>query len=170
MSPEDVMRLARYNRWQNESMGDVLASLSPQALAEDRGAFFGSILATINHLLWADRMWMSRLTDVQRPEANLAQSVGLTPGLDAWDQERRALDARIEDWAGSLGSGALEGSLRWWSGATGREQECPVALCVTHMFNHQSHHRGQVHAMATAAGARGWVSDLFLMPQEAGGG
>ena len=60
----------------------------------------------------------------------------------------------------------LRGMLRWYSGATGRDQVKPLGQCVLHMFNHQAHHRGQVHGMVTAAGGVGWTSDLAFMPDE----
>ncbi|MCA0994680.1 DinB family protein [Alloyangia pacifica] len=166
MDQADVQRLARYNDWQNRLMQAELAALPPQDLTVQRGAFFGSILATANHLLWADRMWLSRLSDVARPEGGIADSVALTDGLAEWSSERQTLDAHMLGWADALGSADLAGDLRWWSGASGREQQQPKALCIAHMFNHQTHHRGQIHAMVTSAGGAGWVSDLFLMPSQ----
>ena len=66
-------------------------------------------------------------------------------------------------WAAGRGSG---GDLTWYGALIGREMSKPRSLCVTHMFNHQTHHRGQLHAMATMAGCDGWTSDLIFMPEE----
>jgi uncharacterized damage-inducible protein DinB len=78
---------------------------------------------------------------------------------------RVALDRVIADWADALDPAWLAGDLTYFSGAAGRELSKPKWLLVTHMFNHQTHHRGQVHAMLTAAGARPGDTDLAFMPQ-----
>lgn len=75
-------------------------------------------------------------------------------------------DGRIRAWADRLGPAALRGDLAWHSGATGREVTKPIATCVAHMFNHQTHHRGQIHAMLTAAGMTPEATDLVFMPED----
>jgi uncharacterized damage-inducible protein DinB len=60
----------------------------------------------------------------------------------------------------------VEGNLKWFSGSVGREVEAPLAVLLPHIFNHQIHHRGQAHAMVTAAGGVTADTDLFLMPRE----
>ena len=70
----------------------------------------------------------------------------------------------MQDWAHGLDDVALAGDLTWYSGAAGREVSRPMAMLVTHFFNHGTHHRGQVHAMLTAAGMRTDDTDLFMMP------
>lgn len=164
-APEDVLMLARYNAWQNRSMKAALEPLPAATVQQNLGAHFGSMLATVNHLLWADRMWMSRLAGWPAPGGGIAQSTEMTPTLPAWGAERFRLDGRLILWAEGLRAVSLRGDLRWYSGATGRDQVKPVAQCVLHMFNHQAHHRGQVHAMLTAAGGAGWTTDLAFMPQ-----
>lgn len=161
-----VRLMARYNAWQNRQLSPIVEAMDEADLTADRGAFFGSILATLNHLLWADRMWMSRFdADVPKPEGGIAESVAITPTIDVWSAERFRTDGRIRLWAGNLDTVSLRGDLSWYSGAAGREVRKPVALCVTHFFNHQAHHRGQVHAMLMAAGEDAPVTDLFLMPE-----
>jgi uncharacterized damage-inducible protein DinB len=162
-----VRMMARYNSWQNKQLSPVVEAMNEKDLAADRGAFFGSIFATLNHLLWADRIWMSRFSDeFEKPSGGIAESVELTPTISVWSAERFQIDGRIRLWADDLDTVALRGNLAWYSGAAGREVTKPVALCVAHMFNHQTHHRGQLHAMLTAAGKEAPVSDLFLMPEE----
>ena len=156
--------MARYNAWQNRSLLVAADGLDAAAREADLGAFFGSIGATFGHLLWADRMWMSRLAGWEKPAGGIAES--LAQGAD-WPRlraDRSAEDARIVAWADGLAEDALAGDLTWWSGSVGREVSNPRALCVAHMFNHQTHHRGQIHAMLTAAGARPGVTDLVFMP------
>ncbi|MBS0123064.1 DinB family protein [Thetidibacter halocola] len=166
ITPRYCVTMARYNAWQNRQVKAAFEALSPEDLTRDRGAFFGSILATANHLLWGDRIWLSRFTGGEPPVGSIAESVGLTTSREDWALERFRVDSALLRWADGLKQVDLAGPLRWQSGVTGREMVKPVGLCVTHMFNHQTHHRGQIHAMLTAAGAEAPVSDLFVLPDE----
>ncbi len=158
--------MARYNAWQNRQVKAAFATLDDAALRAERGAFFGSLLGTANHLLWGDLVWISRFDGGDPPAGGIADSVHLTAGRAEWELARFRADSRILLWADEVQALDLTGRLRWVSAALGREVEKPLALCVAHMFNHQSHHRGQLHAMLTAAGATAPVSDLFLMPED----
>jgi uncharacterized damage-inducible protein DinB len=80
--------------------------------------------------------------------------------------ERPKLDARIAGWAWMTEPADFEGDLTWYSGFLGRDMTMPRALCILQLFNHQTHHRGQVHAMLTAAGAKPDDTDLQLMPED----
>ncbi len=165
ITPEHVQLMARYNHWQNGSVYSAAARLDAAELERDRGAFFGSILATLAHILWADQIWMSRFTpQISRPEGGIATSTLAPGGLEGLMQRRAAMDAAILHWAAELEAGELAATLSWFSGAIGADVQRPTWLCVTHVFNHQTHHRGQVHAMLTATGVRPDDTDLFLMP------
>ncbi|WP_397542302.1 DinB family protein [Roseovarius salis] len=167
ITPEYCRLMARYNAWQNRQLARLLRDVPLDDLKADQGAFFGSILGTLNHVLWADRMWMSRFdAGFAKPEGGIRESVDLCPTLGVWDAERFAMDGSIAAWADRLGAIRLSGDLSWHSAASGRDQSKPLALCVVHMFNHQTHHRGQVHAMMTRAGLEAPVTDLFLMPED----
>src|SRR5262249_61045576 len=72
-----VQSMARYNRWQNANLYGVADTLSEAERRRERGAFFGSIFATLNHLLWADRIWMSRLAGTPQPTGGIPESVSL---------------------------------------------------------------------------------------------
>lgn len=161
---EWVRLMARYNRWQNESLHGTAGTLDDAARREDRGAFFGSIHATLNHILWGDRIWMSRLAGWEKPAGGIPESVR---AIDDWEElaaTRRAFDAALLYWADNLDGAELEGTLEWYSAATQKNRSTPRWVCVTHLFNHQAHHRGQVHAMLTAAGAKPDDTDLPFMP------
>ena len=161
----DYVRLmARYNGWQNASLLAAAATMDPVERNRDRGAFFGSITRTLSHLLWGDLVWMGRFDGGPRPEAGIAGSPDLFPDGPDYLTRRAETDARIRAWAEVLTDADLAGDLRWFSGAVGREVTRPRAFCIVHMFNHQTHHRGQVHAMLTAAGARPGDTDLFIIP------
>ncbi len=164
IDPTFVRTFAAYNRWQNDSLYGAAATLSDAQRREDRGAFFKSIHATLSHLLWADELWMSWLADVPRPETPF-------PGVDhigAWDEltaSRSRLDEMIVGWAGRVRLDDLSGDLVWRSGLLGTEVKRPRWIVVTHMFNHQTHHRGQVHALLTGLGAKPKDTDLVMTHQ-----
>ncbi|WP_424986277.1 DinB family protein [Microbulbifer sp. S227A] len=161
-----VRMMARYNAWQNRQVLDVLRDADPAELTRERGAFFGSILGTLSHLLWGDHMWMSRFDGGSAPDGGIVDSPRLVPTLAAWEAGRGPMDGRIRLWAAALDDVELAGELTWFSGASGREVTRPHGLCIAHMFNHQTHHRGQVHAMMTGAGLAAPVSDIVFMPEE----
>jgi len=157
--------MARYNRWQNGAAFAAAGTLDASVREAQQGAFWGSIRGTLAHLLWADHMWMSRLDGWEKPKIGLADSAGFVTDWAELRSKRQITDARISRWAQGLTEAALVQDLTWFSGASGREVTMPVGLCAAHLFNHQTHHRGQVHAMLTAAGAETAPTDLFLMPE-----
>ena len=160
-----IQRMARYNRWQNDNLYGVADRLPDDDRRRDRGAFFGSIHKTLNHLLWGDTAWMSRFTDVPKSVSTIRESTTL---FDAWDDLKRgrtAMDAKILAWADTVDPAWLATDYTWFSAAAQHEVTKPVWQLVTHMFNHQTHHRGQVHAMLTQAGGKPSDTDLFLMPE-----
>lgn len=163
ITPDYVRTMARYNAWQNQNLLEAAATLDAAALQADRGAFFGSIEETFNHILWDDTVWMSRFEAGPRPEVGFQGSRTFTDGWEAFLAERQTMDGRLQAWADTRSQAQLDGILSFHSVAAGAEITKPVAICVTHLFNHQTHHRGQIHAMLTAAGARPGDTDLFIM-------
>ena len=159
-----VQCMARYNHWQNENVYRVADSLSDGERRRERGAFFGSIHATLNHLLWADRIWMSRLAGTTAPAGGIAESVSLYAQWDDLKRERKASDAVMIDWADRLDAASLASELAYYSVAIKAHVHKPKWLLVAHMFNHQTHHRGQVHCMLTQADGRPGDTDLPFMP------
>ncbi|NBC31862.1 MAG: DUF664 domain-containing protein [Alphaproteobacteria bacterium] len=156
--------MARYNRWQNRNLYGAADGLDDAARRADRGAFFGSIHGTLNHILWADFAWMSRLAGWPPPSGPLDTSAEEVAGWDDLKTVRAETDDRIIAWADALTPEGLQGDLTWRSMSVQKTFTTPVWVCITHFFNHQTHHRGQVHAMLTAAGARPHDTDLPLMP------
>jgi len=169
ISPGFIQTMARYNAWQNRSLYDAADGLDEAARQLDRGAFFGSIHGTLSHVLWGDTIWMSRFDGWQPPETGITGSPVMVQTWDMLKTERVGADARILDWAGRVQPTDLAGDLTWFSGAVGREITKPRALLIMQLFNHQTHHRGQVHAMLTAAGAKPDDTDLPFMPDEVSG-
>ena len=161
---DHVRTMARYNRWQNDSMLAAANVLSDEQRRADRGAFFGTIHATFCHLLWADQVWMHRFANTPKPDGGIGDSVAMVPDWGDFVEQRKCFDQVIVDWSETLAADWLDGDLVWWSGAANREVKKPKWLLGSHFFNHQTHHRGQIHAMLTAAGAKPSDTDLFLMP------
>lgn len=155
--------MARYNRWQNESIYAAADGLSDAARRMDRGSFFQSIHATLSHVLWADELWMSRLSDWKAPTSTSRE----TPLYDDWNAltaRRAAADQRFLVWGDGLIQAEVDGDLKWYSGTLKRGMTSPRGICIMQVFNHQTHHRGQVHAMLTAAGANPEDTDIPFMP------
>jgi uncharacterized damage-inducible protein DinB len=164
-TPDYARMMARYNAWQNHWMFNAVNDLSESDRTADRGLFFDSIVGTLSHLMWADLVWISRFDG--------------GPGIDGvikgskqafhWGQlyaNRPILDARIAAWAWGADATDFDGDLRWTSSSTGRDFAKPFALCVVQLFNHQTHHRGQVHGALTALGVNTTDTDLPFMPDE----
>lgn len=166
ITPEYCALMARYNQWQNKDLRAIVIAMDEGELHRDRGAFFGSIFGTMNHLLWGDTLWMSRFDGGKSTDLSIEESVHMTPNLAEWWRLRFVMDGRIREWAGKLHAVDLVGDFSWFSGAKQAQVTKPLQLCIVHMFNHQTHHRGQIHAMLTAAGQTAGVSDLFYISNE----
>lgn len=157
--------MARYNAWQNTGLREMISQIPTADLTKDRGAFFGSIMGTLNHLLWGDAIWISRFDGGQGPDPSIKDSVEFTPTPAVWAAERFRMDARITLWAQSVSAIDLVGDIAWYSVGAGRQMTKSKALCVMQLFNHQTHHRGQVHMMLTALGKKPNDTDLPFMPE-----
>lgn len=165
ITPQYCRTMAQYNQWQNNGVRDLVRGMSEEALWQDRGAFFGSILETLNHLLWADLIWLHRFGAGDPPPVPVEKHREITPNKHEWDRMRFLVDGQIREWARGLDAVDLAGDLTWYSGIKQQDMKDPIALCVTHFFNHQTHHRGQVHCMMTAAGQSPIDTDIPFMAE-----
>lgn len=161
-----IVLMARYNHWQNDSLYAAASGLSDAERQADRGSFFKSIQGTLTHLLWGDSMWMHRFDNWAKPAMGIPDSPSFVSDWGALCDRRREADAAISDWAARVNEDWLGSDLSWFSGAANRTISAPCWQLVCHMFNHQTHHRGQVHAMLTAAGAVPDDTDLMLLAIE----
>ena len=166
ITPAFVRTLAAYNSEMNRRLYEPASRLSDAARKQDRGAFWGSLHRTLTHILYADRMWMSRFAGWEKPTVSLKQSADWCDDFAELKQLRYEADKKIEDWAASVDQAWLDQPLTWFSGAAQREIRMPRSLLVTHFFNHQTHHRGQAHALITALGEHTDDTDLFLVVPE----
>lgn len=160
ISPDYVRIMAAYNAEMNRRIYAAAARLSDQERRRERGAFWGSIHGTLNHILWGDTVWMARFEGWENPAQSIKESAALYQDFTRLQEARAEADRRISDWAGRVEPDWLSGELGWYSGALGREMTKPVSLLVAHFFNHQTHHRGQVHVMLTAVGEKTGDTDL----------
>jgi len=161
--------LALYNCWANERLYGCAAQLTPEALAEDRGAFFGSLLGTLNHLLVTDRLWMSRLEGAS-PRGTRLNEV-LHEDFRDLSAARRSQDQKIIAFVHDLSEERLAEPLDYaTTGGTPYSQ--PLHQVLAHLFNHQTHHRGQAHHLIGLALGRekAPVLDLLVYQRSALGG
>jgi uncharacterized damage-inducible protein DinB len=164
VSPAWCRTMAQYNLWQNRAIIAAADPLGAVVRGQPQGTPFGSIAGTLSHLLWTDRVWMTRFDGAAGPDGKQATSGMQFRDWEMYRAERAQTDTRILDWASSLDKAGLEGELYWMSKSAARQVSRPVAICVTHFFVQQIHHRGEVHAMLAASGAALQDSALFLMP------
>lgn len=172
MTPQMATLMAEYNRWMNDRMYEAAGKLDAGELTADKGAFFGSILGTLNHIMVADLIWLHRfaqippstsalgaLTDFPRPSSlrqPLAQDLA---GLRAL---RRKLDDIILGWVAQLTPQHMAEELAYTNsaGVASRRSFGPV---LQHFFNHQTHHRGQASTLLFQAGVDVGVTDLVAL-------
>lgn len=167
MNPTDPYPLlARFNRWVNRRFYDLAASLPEAERKRDRQAFFGSIHNTLNHLLVVDRLWLDRLEGKSNAIRGLDEV--LHDAFEPLAAERGAVDERLIAYIDGLDAAGLAKPLRYRF-ISGAEAETPLHLVLITLFNHQTHHRGQVHVLLTQAGLRPPDSDIIDYLDEACG-
>ncbi len=166
ITPAYVRTMAAYNEEMNRRLYAAASRLTDEERRRDRGAFWHSIHGTLNHLLYGDRAWMSRFGVSPPPAVALKESDGLIGDFGALAQARIAADRDIVAWAAQVTDAWLGETLHWHSHSVKRDLSSPRSLLVTHLFNHQTHHRGQAHALVTAAGQDTGDTDLFLLVPE----
>lgn len=140
--------LAHYNRWANTLLYDAASQLSDAEYRENRGAFFGSLGATLNHILVADRIWMRRFTGTGEAPATL--NAILHDDFVDLRAARETEDQRIIDWVETLDDDRLAADITYSPITLPGAIAHPLRAAIAHLFNHQTHHRGQCHMTLTA--------------------
>jgi uncharacterized damage-inducible protein DinB len=174
---ENHVFMARYNSWFNQRLYAACGKLDDAQRKLDRGAFFGSIHRTLNHLVVADQIWLKRFRQfgeehglATTPLTNSVLDLPLDSTLATvlfhdWPQlvaKREQLDAAIEQWLGDLSSTSLQFTMRYGN-TKGLQRAHPMWQALSHFFNHQTHHRGQVTAMLNQAGVDVGVTDMIAL-------
>ena len=170
---ENYRFLAHYNRWFNQRLYDACERLTDEERKRDRGAFFGSIHRTLTHLVLADKMWLLRFTRQgvafgALPPALLAVPEGsdytsdLHPDWPDLRRTREALDDAVQAWLAEMPPEFVISTMRY-ANTKGVQREHPAWKALTHFFNHQTHHRGQVTALLMQAGIDPGTTDLIAL-------
>jgi len=161
---------AGYNRWANRRLYAAARALPDADYRAPRGAFFGSVHGTLNHLVVADRIWMRRFTGDGPVQKRLDEI--LFDDLDALEAARVVEDDRIVAYVESLTEPDLAATFSYRTIASPQDITQPLAPALGHFFNHQTHHRGQVHALLSAMGGNAAAPslDLILYQRETGTG
>ena len=163
ITPAYVRTMAAYSAEMNRRLYGAAGRLGEAERRAGKGAFWGSIHGTLVHILWGDHQWMSRFDNWPRPATPIKESNHFIEDFAELCAAREKADAGIGAWAARIDQAWLDEDLVWYSGAAQREISAPKRLLVTHFFNHQTHHRGQAHALITAAGQETGDTDLFLV-------
>ena len=157
---EHFNMMAAYNAWANTRLFDTAASLSDENLRQDAGAFFGSLHGTLNHLYVTDTIWMSRFRGLPNPPWRLDHIAH--DNLTDLRKRRDALDRDILGFTGALTDDLLQQEFTYFTVTNPAKMTQKLALALAHFFNHQTHHRGQCHAILTSIGVEAPSMDLLM--------
>ena len=149
---------AAYNHWANAAIYEAAGALSAEEFASDRGAFFGSMMGTLNHILCADRIWMRRFTGTG--EAPAALDTVLHPDFEVLHEARAAEDRRITGWIDTLTEAQLAANFTYTPITNPQTVTQKLGSALSHFFNHQTHHRGQCHMILTSLGKPSLTLDM----------
>ncbi|MEX0964193.1 MAG: DinB family protein [Pseudohongiellaceae bacterium] len=175
MKKEAFQLFSQYNRWMNEKLFQASAKLSADELTQNKGAFFGSILGTLNHLMVADIIWLQRFTLGQHKFESLANIAAMaTPSsldallfhdLESLRVARQKLDADLVSFCTEVSTEQLAQKLNY-KNFKGDSYSDELGLLLQHLFNHQTHHRGQITTLLSQAGIDVGPTDLLVCIRE----
>ena len=143
------LMMARYNAWANLRLYKMAGALPEELYRREVGVYFKSLHGTLNHLLVTDRIWMRRLTG----EGSHPNKLNAIPFDDfaSLQAARTSEDLRIVNYTENLQEADIEKELDYTT-LNGTPQRQPICEILAHWFNHQTHHRGQAHAILTLVG------------------
>lgn len=163
ISVDYVRTMVAYGHWMNSRMMAACDAIPAADRTRDLGAFFGSLHRTLDHLLWADLIWMHRLMGTPAPAAGIGECA--FPDWAELVDRRVAADALMARWAADGVTDAwLAAPFTYGSKVVGRRRTMPGWVLVTHVLNHGTHHRGQATTLMTQLGIDPGVTDLLVMP------
>ncbi|MDP6951524.1 MAG: DinB family protein [Alphaproteobacteria bacterium] len=164
MDRNDFVTYAHHNRWANGRLYDACAALPDAAYFAPRpAAFFGSLHRTLNHILVGDRAWMHRMSGEGPDPDSLDQE--LFSAFAPLRQARQAEDERILDFVAALAPADFDRVVAYRT-LLGEDHANPLRQLLAHLFNHQTHHRGQAHALVMEAGDQPPALDLIYYLRE----
>lgn len=154
--------MARYNQWMNEKIYHCCDQLSDAQRKENMGAYFGSIHATLNHILFGDYVWLARFRQ-QKPPYKLGEEI--FSDFEQLKQARAEMDQELIEWSKHLSTSWLRSDIVYTSGIDKKTRSIPAWALIMHMFNHQTHHRGQITTLLSQLGLDPGVTDIPWMPE-----
>lgn len=154
--------MANYNRWMNQNLFAVCAHISDADRHKDLGAFFKSIHGTLDHIFYGDKAWMSRFT-CKPVDVDIGQE--LHSDFLSLQKARAAMDNAIVEWSRALDNAWLKEPFTYTSKVDGKTRTLPAWILVTHMFNHQTHHRGQATTLIKQLGYEPGITDIPWLPE-----
>ncbi len=171
---QHVYQMADYNQWMNQKVYEVVGTLSPEKLHEDQGAFFGSVFATLNHICVGDTLWLKRFApalqsyQAYQPVADLPMPQALDTFIEnnfiALKDRRVLLDEALLEIAALLTDEQLLQPISYQN-SKGITANKTLFNLLMHLFNHQTHHRGQVTTLLSQSGIDVGITDLvFIQP------
>ena len=155
--------MADYNRWMNDKLYAVCAEIPDEARKRDLHAFFRSIHGTLNHLLLVDRLWLGRITGTPFPIRSLDQE--LYADFVRLKDEREKTDSMIAALIAELQPRNLSEPLTYTSLVKKASATLPLGLILTHLFHHQTHHRGQITTLISQLDYDFGDTDMIFMPE-----
>ena len=172
---EHIRLMAQYNAWMNTRLYEAAMTLPAGEVVADKGAFFGSLYGTLNHVLLADTIWLQRFATHPSAHRSL-DPVRVMPRPMTYDvregdlatlrERRAALDNVILAWAAELAEAEL-GHVLKYTNIAGMPFSRSFSALVMHFFNHQTHHRGQATALLSQSGVDMGSTDLLMLIPEA---
>ena len=173
---DHVCLMADYNQWMNQKVYEAAGTLPEHVLHENKGAFFGSIFGTLNHIAVADTLWLQRFAAALQSHQVLCQITELPPpeSLDTLVCEtfmplkirRQLLDETLSELADELSDAELSQTIRY-TNSKGVESSKNLFSLLMHVFNHQTHHRGQVTTLLSQSAVDVGITDLvFIIPDK----
>jgi uncharacterized damage-inducible protein DinB len=169
---QHICLMAEYNQWMNQKLYEVASTLSEELLAENKGAFFGSIIGTLNHIMVGDIAWLKRFAlhlsthQELNPIRELAQPKALDiiihDNFSDLKASRVLLDDIFTKFANSLTEAELSESVSYRN-MKGVASTKNLFSLMMHVFNHQTHHRGQISTLLSQSGVDIGVTDLAVI-------
>lgn len=155
--------LSQYNLWMNKNIFNICDALGDDVRNQDMGAFFGSIHKTLSHILYGDKAWIERLRDNTYTPRDINKTL-----FSSWDdlkRERFRIDNEIDIWVKSLNENTLNQVHTYTSNVDDKQRSAPYWSLVHHVFNHQTHHRGQITTLLSQLGIDYGSTDIPFMPE-----
>lgn len=160
-NPDHYKLMSDYNQWMNKNLYEVCEKIPDDKRKKDYGAFFKSIHSTLNHILWADEIWLGRFAG-EIPDLP-AMGADIYLDFSELKSARENTDKKIKQWLSGLGNEWLAADFSFTSVSDKKTRSAPGWLFVSHMFNHQTHHRGQVTTLISQLGFEPPVTDIPWM-------